>query len=101
MDTAIHITQHAIERASQRLGLCAKALRRTAPKALSYGISHADTTGSLRRFLDALYLSERNANQIRVYGEHVWLFHGERLITILHLPHKLKTAARKAKERKQ
>lgn len=94
------LTRHAAERASERMGLNTKALARTAAKALSKGLAHADTKGSLNRYLSRLFLAQRKADNMRIHGEHIYLFAGESLITILHLPHEHKAAARRAMQRK-
>lgn len=82
------ITSHAEKRLRKRVGLNKSSLQKIADKALKYGISHSETSGSLRRYIDKLYLSERNANNIRIYGEHVYLFRGNTLITVFGLPSK-------------
>ncbi len=95
---SVIVTDHAIERAGTRLGLNAKALRRTAPKAFEKGIQHKDTTGSLHRFLSALFLSHETASNLRIYGEHIWLFRRNILITVLHLPNEHKRAVQKLRK---
>jgi hypothetical protein len=50
------------------------------------GIEHKDTVGRLNRYLSKLYFTERKANNIRIYGEHIYLFHDSTLITVLLLP---------------
>lgn len=49
----------------------------------------SDAKSSLRKFLDKLYLSNGNANNMRVYHHHVYLFRGNKLITIIDLPQNL------------
>lgn len=88
------ITHHAHERAGERLGLNAKAIRRTAVKALEKGLAHCETGGSLKRYCDKLFLTHRKATNMRIYGEHIWLFTGRVLLTVLLLPNELKATAR-------
>jgi predicted HAD superfamily Cof-like phosphohydrolase len=82
------VTDHAEQRVKDRLGLSKTIANKVANKALEKGIQHKDVSGSLRRFLDGLYLQYCTANGIRIYNNKVFLFHGNVLITILDLPHK-------------
>lgn len=86
----MHLTQHSVERGSERTGLNPKAFQRLAGIALERGRRPAEFRGRFRRFLDGLYLRERNADNVRVHGEYVYLFHGDVLITVIPVPHKLK-----------
>jgi len=94
------ITAHAKERAKERLGWNAAALTRMADKALAVGVSHAATKGRLHRYLSHLYLTHEKGNNTRIFGEHVFVFEGRMLITVLHLPHEFRRAARDAGGRK-
>ncbi|MDH6674279.1 hypothetical protein M2277_004971 [Paenibacillus sp. LBL] len=93
-------TNHAKQRTKDRLGLSKKLTDKLAQKALDYGIKHSDTAGSLRRFMDSLYLSQRNANNIRIYNRKIYLFHDTILVTIINLPNKYSTLADKIQKRK-
>lgn len=92
------VTHHARERGGLRLGLKPSSVARMAELALVNGIGQADCRGALRRYLDGLFLKERKATNSRIYGEHVFLFAGEILITILHLPNSYKAQVKKLKE---
>lgn len=89
------LTQHAIERAGERLSWNAFTLQRMADVALRNGIQHTGTTGRLRRYFDRLYLEEGKANNVRIYGHHVYIFAGESLITVMHLPNEFKKVVAK------
>ncbi|MDD3029787.1 MAG: hypothetical protein PHS57_05865 [Alphaproteobacteria bacterium] len=67
--------------------------------AFDKGITHTQTSGSLKRYLDGLYLRERKANNIRIYGDKVFLFAGETLITVLRLPQKYKKTCDRIREK--
>ena len=73
-----------------------------AVKARNEGIERKDTSGSLRRYLDALYHHADkptgngyvyNNSTIYIYGEKVWVFVGNALVTVLNLPNRYKNAA--------
>jgi hypothetical protein len=87
---AIVITDHAYQRGKERIGLNAKAFETIALKAYLAGKKHANTKGELRNYISALYLQYRKANNIRVFGNHVYLFKNFTLITVVHLPNELK-----------
>ena len=60
---------------------------RNAKNALEKGVRYEDTCGAMRRYLDYLYWRGNGcANNIRVYGDHVYLFRDELLITVLNVP---------------
>lgn len=92
---SIVITDHAFQRAKERLGFDRRAAERISLKAYVAGKKHAQCKGRLKRYLDALYLQYHNANNMRVYGEAVYLFCGNKLITIYNLPNEYKPIAKK------
>lgn len=86
----IHITEHAFLRSKQRLGWNRNTTIRMVEKAASDGLTHAETTGRLNRYISKQYLLERKADNIRIYGEHIFMISGNTLITILRLPNEFK-----------
>jgi hypothetical protein len=87
--TDIVLTNHAKKRLKQRLGLPKSACERAAQSAFDTGHKHSDAKGKARRYLDhlyLLYLQYEKANNIRVKGQHVYLFSGNVLVTVLNLP---------------
>ena len=87
------ITRHGDFRTRKRVGVNRSAVKRLARKALADGITRYDAKGGLRRYLDALYHYNGQADNIRVYAEKVWIFSGNILITVLDLPQKYKNRA--------
>jgi hypothetical protein len=85
-DEEIKITEHAYTRAKERLSLSRKAIDRLAKKAFIDGRKHSDTTGQLNKYLTKIYLQDRIANNIRLYGEYIYLFRSLTLITVYQLP---------------
>ena len=94
------LTKHSKKRAKQRLGLNDKSLERMAPIVLENGFGHSDLPGKMRKYVDGLYLSHGNGNNIKIYGNHIYIFMNEVLITILHLPNRYKKIIQKIKSRK-
>ncbi len=83
----MEITKHAILRARQRLSLSENSFTRLVKKALSEGLKHEQTKGKLKKYLDELYKQEGTANNIHIYGDNIFFFCNEKLITIYQCPH--------------
>lgn len=86
----IEVSRHAIKRAKERMGLNKDAIIRLASLAFEKGKSHSDTTGSLHRYLDKVYLLKHEANNMKIYGEFLYLFSNNILVTIFKIDNKLK-----------
>ena len=86
------LTKHALKRCKERCGWGHEASQRMATMALQDGLQHADARGGLKRYFDALYLTERSANNLRIYGRHVFVFCDDRLITVQYLERKFERA---------
>lgn len=93
----VKITEHAYQRAKERLGFGRAAVDKMASKAFYDGVVHKQAKGRLKKYFDRLYFEYRTANNIRVYGENVFLFSGQTLITVYQLPNDLKKLASKSK----
>lgn len=87
---AIVITDHAYERGKERVGLNAKEFDTIVFKAYLSGKKHSDTKGELKKYITALYLQYKNANNTRIYGNHIYLFSNFTLVTVYHLPQNLR-----------
>lgn len=84
------VTKHAAKRTKERLGISKRTVEKNTEKALRYGIKHSDTSGSLHRYITSLYWKEQTANNTRIYGDYVYIFHNETLITVFPLPQRYK-----------
>lgn len=100
MDNVV-MTNHSIQRTKERIGISKKIADKNAQKALEYGITHAECKAGLRRYLDKLYLSNGNANNVRIYHRYVYMFRDNRLITVLPLPRKFYDLADKLQQQKK
>jgi len=94
------LTAHAIQRAAERLNLGESSLQRLADTALLSGLMHNECQGKLRRYIDKLFLENRTANNIRIYGDNVFLFASAILITVFPLPQIMKPIATKMLNRR-
>ena len=88
------ITDHGEERVRKRVGVPKGAVQAAAERAFENGIKREETSGSLRRYLDAEHHKE-NANNIRVWSEKVWIFYDKRLVTVFPLPQKYRKTVQK------
>ena len=95
----IKITNHAIDRAWERLGIREGPLTKKAQKAFDSGIRHGDVNGSLRRYIDGEYLKYKNANNIRIHNQYVYYFKNNLLLTITEIPNKYKRYINKLKNK--
>jgi hypothetical protein len=91
----VTITAHAFDRGKERLGLDRSAFQSLAVKAYIAGKKHAETKGNLKAYISELFLQYKNANNTRVYGENIYIFSNNTLITVYQLPNHLKKLAKK------
>lgn len=86
----IIITDHAYLRAKERLSLNKKSIDRLASSAFKSGIKQSDTKGQLKKYIDNLWFEYKTANNIRIYGEIIYFFSNNRLITLYQIPNEFK-----------
>lgn len=96
----MRLTVHGIERMGERLGVSAGA-NRLASRAFQRGLRRADVSGDLGRHLDNLCWGDRKADNPRIYGQFVYLFADDTLITVLPLPREYRRAAKKLADRRR
>jgi hypothetical protein len=82
----ITISDHAYDRGKERLGLDKSAFEKIATKAYIAGKPHKDCKGRLKTYVTSLYFQYQTANNIRIYGENIYLFKNNTLITCYQLP---------------
>ena len=83
------LTKHSISRLQQRCGVSKKNAPKIARRAFRTGITHAETHGNLHKFLDSIYLSQQKGTNMRIYGNAVYVFKGDVLITVIRIPDNL------------
>lgn len=86
----IEVSRYAYERLHERCGLSRKAATRMAEKAFYIGMKHSDTKGQINRWITSLYFNNKNANNIRLYGNFAYIFCNKILVTVLEIPNNLK-----------
>lgn len=98
----ILITEHAYDRAKERLSMNQVSFTKLSEKAFSDGMTHSESAGNLKKFIDKLVLSHNKAaSNIRIYGENVFLFSGNILKTVYQVPPNLKKSALKNQRSKK
>jgi hypothetical protein len=95
------ITDHAEERVRKRVGIPRKAVKKNAEIALEKGVTHKECSGRLKKYVDYLYLSHRRGNNIRLWGDHVYIFTTEKLITVFPIPKMYRNAVHKILSRRE
>ncbi len=83
------VTKHAQRRMRQRCGIGKNSVKRMAKKVYDFGMTHSETSGNLKKWVDSLYFYNQTANQIRLYGDKAYIFHNQNLITVVQIPHNL------------
>ena len=97
----VSVTDHGCKRIRSRCGASKKAAGKIAEDAFKNGITHAETTGSLNRYITSLYFHNKTANNIRVFNDKVFIFSNEVLITVLNLPKRYHKIVKKIENRRQ
>ena len=59
---------------------------RSVRRVLHMGLAPEESTGKLRGYFEHLRRFERADSVIRIYGNHVYVFDGDVLVTVLGLP---------------
>lgn len=94
-DQGAIVTTHAEKRAKQRLGLPRKAVKRLATEALESGVPREKFGGSIRRYLDKVYLSKEKEPDIYIKAQNLFIFQNDIFITAWALPRRYQRAATK------
>lgn len=79
------ITDHAQQRGKERLKLNPASLERTARRALNDGLGRPQTHGALRTYLDGKRAMHPDG-EVFLYGEFLFVFAGNVLLTCFRVP---------------
>ena len=69
-----------------RRGFNKNSCERMAQKVFDNGITHSQTKGRLNNWDTGLYFRNKNANNIRLYGDKAYIFAGKTLVTVIQIP---------------
>lgn len=88
--TMVAITTHAQRRLKERAGMNKNTARKVAERAYCNGISFDNASSDIRQYISKVYTShDRIANNIRIYGNIVYIFDNRTLITVFQMPQEL------------
>lgn len=85
----VGVTKHAKRRIKERMGLPRSACQRMAEKAYFEGKDENEFVGKLQACIKTKLARNKNrnsCNQIRIYGQFIYMFSDAALITVLRLP---------------
>lgn len=85
----MEITSHAYQKARERFKWKNKTLDRMAEKAFEEGMEHSETKSNLKKYISHKWKMYKSCNNTRIYGENIFFFHNDRLITLYRLPQEL------------
>lgn len=97
----MNISQHTKQRMKERCGYNKKTQDRMAQKAFENGITHSQTKGNLNKWITSLYFKNKNANNIKLYGEQAYIFCDDTLVTVIPVPVNLKKNLKSMIKRKE
>ncbi|WP_294203117.1 hypothetical protein [uncultured Chryseobacterium sp.] len=90
MEDKVLITIHAYERARERYRWKKVTLIKMAQIAFKEGVKYSDTKGELKKFINKVQQNNQKVNNIRLYGQDIYFFDDNVLITLYQLPNTLK-----------
>lgn len=90
----VELTDHAVIRGVERIGIGRKSLQRMAQNAFERGIHHDRTKGDLRKWIIGA-MNAGKGNHWRIWGNNVFVFADASLLTVLTLPKKHRKAVKK------
>lgn len=86
----VEVTRHAAERLKERSGLNKKAIQRIAEKAYAEGVKLNETHGRLYKWCVSVLLATEKRMTLRLYGDKLYIFGGQVLVTIYQIPANLR-----------
>jgi len=90
----LKVSIHGYKRGKERIGLPKRAILKQFKLAIEKGVHQGETTGKLRKYLDALSLHEEQAHKVSAWNNHLFVYTIQKveqvdtavLITVLPLP---------------
>lgn len=82
-------TNHAYDRAKERFSWRADVLDKMMVRAFKEGIRFKDTKGQLARYIRKNKRNHPHVDDVRIYGQNIYFFSEQRLITLYRVPTKL------------
>jgi hypothetical protein len=86
--TDIYISEHAFDRMKERCGLSRKAAFRHIKKVIDNGQDIGEVKGYLAPWARHKELTKKKGERFILYGDFVYVFNYETLVTVIHKPQK-------------
>lgn len=80
------ITRHGKRRMYDRAGITKGNAEKMAKRIMKNGFAHTETAGNLKGFIGHCWDKHHNSNNMRVYGDKLYVYTNDRLITVLNIP---------------
>lgn len=96
----LKITQHAYIKARLRFRWNRSTLNKMALRALTKGIHYNNSVGTLKSYIHSIWVKYKSCNNIRIYGENVYLFQDGKLITLYRVNNEMTKYINAHKRRK-
>lgn len=97
----IQVSIHGKKRMHERCKVKLKSIERIAKIAFEKGLTHAETSGALNGYLTSLYFYNCTANNIRLYGDKIYIFCNDVLVTVYDIPKRFQNAVNKLMRKKR
>lgn len=94
------LTWHGKNRIKERCGIPKRAAKRQMDIAFENGLTHSETNGCLKKYLDKVFLLHNNANNMRVWNGNLYIFIDNTLITVYKLDAKLRKKEQEIRKKK-
>ena len=86
----LKVSGHAYKRARERVRWSRNALNKMSVLAYTNGLRRYELKGKLRHFIDDLLIGSAKKPQIRIYGEVIYIFRNQTLVTLYQIPSELR-----------
>lgn len=87
-EETVYISEHAMKRIRERVGLNKSAALRMVKKVYDNGKNADDVKGYLSGWLRNSQIKSERGDKYLIYGEHLYVFDGNMLVTVINIPKK-------------
>ena len=91
----IQVTAHGAERMKERCKIKSKSVVRLAQIAFDKGLCESEAAGALHGYIRSLYDFNGQANNIRLYGDKIYIFCNDTLVTVYDTPKRFQNTIHK------
>ena len=94
-----NISKHGAMRMRQRMGIPKKATQRIAERAFERGLKREDAKGAVRKWMNDSFYAYGTGDNMRMYGDKLYIFCDNTLVTVLQVPTEIKDKAQILKKK--